>query len=299
MHSDLDADRMDYLMRDSHYTGIKYGQFDREYIMANLATYEVTTGKYKGQVGFGVRENALRAVEDFLIARFNWYSQVVKNPGSAKFDILSTKVAEEFLNMGWIHQFHDILEMVESGDERFFWWNDIYFMTRCQDARLEKKFKGTVVGELVEMLLYRKAPKTMPHPDFTHRILPDVGADESRESRIRKLHSRLKEMQKIVAKKGSGKDWILADIPQKDVAFTTGTEGLKKLKSSDPEKLARDPVKIVSRDGSAKMLVEIENSLMRTLSGYTNFVPSVYASEGAYKILRDAYRVSDTKSKKG
>ena len=36
MHSDLDADRMDYLLRDSHYTGIKYGQFDREYILANL-----------------------------------------------------------------------------------------------------------------------------------------------------------------------------------------------------------------------------------------------------------------------
>ena len=38
MHSDLDADRMDYLIRDAHYTGIKYGQFDREYILANLAS---------------------------------------------------------------------------------------------------------------------------------------------------------------------------------------------------------------------------------------------------------------------
>jgi HD superfamily phosphohydrolase len=41
MHSDLDADRMDYLMRDAHYTGIKYGQFDRDYILANLTTYEL------------------------------------------------------------------------------------------------------------------------------------------------------------------------------------------------------------------------------------------------------------------
>src|SRR6185312_9371266 len=80
MHSDLDADRMDYLMRDAHYAGIKYGQFDREYILANLVTYDAGAG----QTAFGVRENAHHAVEDFLIARFSWYSQVIKNPGSAK-----------------------------------------------------------------------------------------------------------------------------------------------------------------------------------------------------------------------
>jgi len=62
MHSDLDADRMDYLLRDSYYTGIQYGQFDRDYILANLETFDIG----KGQVGFGVRENAMRAVEDFL-----------------------------------------------------------------------------------------------------------------------------------------------------------------------------------------------------------------------------------------
>lgn len=32
-------DRMDYLFRDSHYTGIKYGQFDREYITIEFTSF--------------------------------------------------------------------------------------------------------------------------------------------------------------------------------------------------------------------------------------------------------------------
>src|SRR5690606_35808719 len=97
MHSDLDADRMDYLLRDAHYTGIKYGQFDREVILANLMTYE--TGKE--QLGFGLRESAIQAVEDILMSRFHWYSQVIRNPGSAKFDKMSTHVAKAFLEKDW------------------------------------------------------------------------------------------------------------------------------------------------------------------------------------------------------
>ena len=132
MHSDLDADRMDYLMRDAHYTGLKYGQFDREYVMASLVTFDAGNS----QLGFGVRENAIHAVEDFLIARFSWYSQVIKNPGSAKFDIISSHIAQALLEADLIHQFHDLLTMIEERDERFFWWNDIYFLTRCQEIRM-------------------------------------------------------------------------------------------------------------------------------------------------------------------
>ena len=80
MHSDLDADRMDYLLRDAHYTGIQYGKFDRDYLLANLTTYNLG----KNQMGFGVQESALHAVDDFLISRYNWYSQVIKSPGSAQ-----------------------------------------------------------------------------------------------------------------------------------------------------------------------------------------------------------------------
>lgn len=280
MHSDLDADRMDYLLRDSHYTGIKYGQFDREYILANLVTFDAGDG----QTAFGVRDNASHAVEDFLIARFSWYSQVIKNQGSAKFDIMSSHVAQAFLEHDLIFQFHDLLSMIESGDERFFWWNDIYFMTRCQEIRYQRRIKDPRVNELNEMLLYRIPPKTVHHSLFAHKILPDDPAE--RDKLMARVKSLVAEFERVLAKQGTGREWMLADIPEKDVVFTRGMSHIVKKRSRNNLYQERDPVKVVDRRGNPSLLVERENSLMKHLSGFINFVPSVYANDPAIALLR-------------
>jgi hypothetical protein len=48
----------------------------------------------------------------------------------------------------------------------------------------------------------------------------------------------------------------------------------------------RDPVKIVSKGGKPSLLVERDNSLMKHLSGFSNFVPSVYANDAAMELLK-------------
>ncbi|MFZ9595122.1 MAG: HD domain-containing protein [Bdellovibrionia bacterium] len=282
MHSDLDADRMDYLMRDSHYTGIKYGQFDREYILANLMTYQADPKN----LAFGIRENAVQAVEHFLIARFSWYSQVIKNPGSAKFDIMSSYVAQGLLKEDLIHQFHDLLTMIEERDERFFWWNDLYFMNRCQELLIQKKIQDPRIHELTEMLLYRHPPKTVHHPLFSHKILAVHRHDSEKDRLVTKIESFLEEIHSTLERKGTGKEWILADIPEKDVIFTTGMQKIMKKRTSDNLYRERDPIKVVSKDGTPSLLVERENTLMKHLSGFINFVPNVYANEAAVTLLQ-------------
>jgi hypothetical protein len=282
MHSDLDADRMDYLLRDSYYTGIKYGQFDREYILANLDTYDAGGG----QLAFGVRENATHAVEDFLIARFSWYSQIIKNQGSAKFDIMATYTAQAYLDHDLLYQFHDLLSMIEERDERFFFFNDIYFMNRCQEVRLQKLVKDPRIVELTEMLLFRKAPKTVPHPLFAHRILPADGDEREKTKLISQIRETVAKFEQVLKKHGTGKEWLLVDIPEKDVVFTRGLANVIKKRSGDNLYRERDPVKVVSKNGKPSLLVELENTLMKHLSGFINFVPSVYANDSALALLR-------------
>lgn len=286
MHSDLDADRMDYLLRDSHYTGIKYGQFDRDYIMANLAPFDLG----KGQLGFGVRENATHAIEDFLIARFSWYSQIIRNPGSAKFDIISSHIAEEFLRHDLIHQFQYLLTMIDERDERFFWWNDVYFMSRCQNIRYKKSISDPRIEELNEMLIYRKPPKTINLPLFSHRILEDSADAGDREKRVQQIEAKVAELQSAIQKYGKGTEWLVLDIPAKDVVFTRGLKSINgghgTKRPSSALLRERDPIKVVARDGKASLLVERDNTLMKHLSGLTNFTPSVYANDSALKLLR-------------
>jgi HD superfamily phosphohydrolase len=287
MHSDLDADRMDYLIRDSHYTGIKYGQFDREYILANLSTYDAGSG----QTAFGVRENAIHAIEDFLIARFSWYSQVIKNQGSAKFDIMSSHIAKAYLEADLLHQFHDLLDMIEHQDERFFWWNDIYFMTTCQDVKIKNLVHDPRIAELTQMLLYRIPPKTLRHPLFQHRILPAETSEAEKKKLVSKIQDCVDEFERTLKKFGTGKEWILADIPEKDVSFTAGLGTIVKKRAGDNLYRERDPIKIVSKDGRPSLLVERENTLMKHLSGFINFVPSVYANDSAVALLKSKGKI--------
>lgn len=282
MHSDLDADRMDYLMRDAHYTGLKYGQFDRDYVLSNLVTYDAG----QGQLGFGVKESALHAVEDFLIARFSWYSQVIKNQGSAKFDIMASHIAEALLEHDLIYQFQDLLSMIEERDERFFWWNDVYFMNRIQEIRLNKLLRDPRISELTEMLLYRRPPKTVRHPLFEHRLLRSDGHEDEKAKLIARIRELVAQFEQVLKKHGTGKEWLLADIPEKDIVFTRAMKQVVKKRSSDNLYRERDPVKVISKTGKPSLLVERDNTLMKHLASFINFVPSVYANDSAIALLK-------------
>ena len=287
MHSELDADRMDYLIRDAHYTGIKYGQFDREYILANLLTF-----KTSGQLAFGVAENAMYAVEDFLISRFSWYSQIIRNRQSAKFDIIAAQITKSFLEQNLMPQFHDLLTMITERNERFFWWNDVYFMNRCQEIYYQKLIKDARALELTEMLLYRRAPKTVSHPLLAHKILQsDPASLRKRKKLIEKIYNLIEKFDTVVQTHGTGKEWIIVDIPKSDIAFA---RGLSHIKRDDPLKGARDPVRIVSRKGIPSLLVERENTLIKYLSGFANFIPSVYANEPALALLKKRKLIEST-----
>jgi len=70
--SQLDVDRMDYLLRDSVHTGVGYGKFDLDWlihslrIVPNADDYEIAVDLEKG----------VRAVESYLIARYHMFQQV-------------------------------------------------------------------------------------------------------------------------------------------------------------------------------------------------------------------------------
>lgn len=65
--SDIGADRMDYLLRDSHYTGVAYGVIDADRICSTLSL---------DKSGLVLQERGLEAAESLLVARFTMFSTV-------------------------------------------------------------------------------------------------------------------------------------------------------------------------------------------------------------------------------
>jgi hypothetical protein len=67
INGEIDADRMDYLVRDSYYTGVAYGVFDISRLIETL--------KFEGEM-LVIDEKGLRAAESLLISRFLMYPTV-------------------------------------------------------------------------------------------------------------------------------------------------------------------------------------------------------------------------------
>lgn len=87
---ELDCDRMDYLLRDSYYTGVAYGTYDVEHLISNLGVTE-TDGS--GLV-LTIDSTAVRAFEDFLLARYHMFLQVYLHKTTTGFDHFLDKALE-------------------------------------------------------------------------------------------------------------------------------------------------------------------------------------------------------------
>lgn len=69
----MDADRMDYLLRDSYHAGVSYGRYDLDRVVNTICLCEDT--EIGGHL-VGVQEDGIHAVEGLLIARYMMFTQV-------------------------------------------------------------------------------------------------------------------------------------------------------------------------------------------------------------------------------
>lgn len=91
--SQLDCDRMDYLLRDSHQTGTAYGLFALQRILSSLeidqAGDRILVGGEKGQM----------AVEDYLFSRYSMYSQVYYHRKNLSARALLAKIIKRAMSL--------------------------------------------------------------------------------------------------------------------------------------------------------------------------------------------------------
>ncbi len=69
--SEMDCDRMDYLLRDSYFCGVSYGKFDLDWIIDNLRVCQ-----NNGKAFIGISERAVATFDDFLLCRYHMFMMV-------------------------------------------------------------------------------------------------------------------------------------------------------------------------------------------------------------------------------
>jgi uncharacterized protein len=280
LHSEIDCDRMDYLLRDAHYSGIRYGTYDRDYLLHHFKVANVS-----GHEVLAINHNALHAVEDFLMARFAWYSQVIRSARGARFDAIAEEICFFLLEKGKIIPYSQLMEIAHQDPLKFYSFNDQYFMQLVHQCYGQGDFdKNLRMKDLAFRLLFEKAPRTIRVDEFKQRIL-NQDEDHVMDKVLKKAHEKLHEIKELLKKHGTEKDWVLEDFPRKNIMFVKSRRKLVRSKTHENLLLERDPAKVMTSNGDVKLLGDMENSLMSGLQDKVNFVPNVYCSESAYAVL--------------
>ncbi len=282
LHSEVDCDRMDYLLRDAHYTGLSYGSYDRDYLLYHFQVKTIDNHDI-----LTIRHNALTCVEDFLTSRFAWYSQVIRSPRGAKFDSIAERVCFYLLEKGYIYKYSELLDMISKDPMKFYGFNDNYFMTLVHKHFMNGDLdKNPKIKDMARVILLATGGKAIRCEEFKSRLLSQDDP-QALEKYYKKAKTKLVEIEEFLAKKGGPTDWVISDIPKKAIMFVKSPKNVAKNASIEKANvlLDRDPVKISMENGEVKLLAEVENSLISKLFNSNNFIPNVYCSSSAYELL--------------
>jgi hypothetical protein len=116
LSSQLDADRCDYLLRDSLHTGVKYGLYDIERL---LVTISLARDPEEEKLSVGLTEGGWYVAESLVIARYHMYEQVYFHKIRRAYDIMLREALIE--SIGQLPPPWDIDEFLKLDD--YTTWN--------------------------------------------------------------------------------------------------------------------------------------------------------------------------------
>lgn len=169
VHSQFDADRLDYLRRDKYMTGTEHGGFDWAWLLNNLEVGTVTVGEDDPVEieTFILASKGLQAAEEYLLGRFHLYTQVYMHKttrGAEKIlEALLQRTAifassGDFAKMG-IPENHPLISFfIKDGDNlsNYLGLDDAVLWGALQHLA---QAKDVIISELANRLLYRKLYK--------------------------------------------------------------------------------------------------------------------------------------------
>jgi len=176
--SELDADRMDYLLRDSYYTGVAYGTIDVERLISSMKLEE---NLIIGSKGVQVAESA-------LIARYQMYPSVYQHH--------TTRIVNSMFRrcMKWLFE----AGVVNSNDIYKYDDSDITAIARSQNGRIKDIIRRLDDRDLFKRVFTIKL-SDLEEPKDVFKI---------KERKIRKIELEIAEDL------GSPYDYTIIDIPE-------------------------------------------------------------------------------------
>ena len=141
IHSELDADRIDYLMRDATFSGTCYGTFELGFFLRNLKKFQFNDFEI-----IGISKKGIAMADQFLINRFFSYNQVVFNRHVAILGKMVSLLMREyrqtqsFINKDLLAKHIEEHEKTETYNKftDILFWSELHKDNRLADVLLNK-----------------------------------------------------------------------------------------------------------------------------------------------------------------
>jgi HD superfamily phosphohydrolase len=265
--SDLDCDRLDYLMRSARHAGMPYGGVDVDYIVAQ------TSLDRDDRVC--LTRKAMRAADHVLVARYFDYTQIVFHKTVVALEECLKDVIKGLLSTGRLDcSAQTISRMIVDGS--FARFDDFFLIDRLRDTATE--LAATPDDPLlikINAVLDRKGPKLVLASEYIDER--DLGQKQAHKNLVDQVRDKIPQ---LIEEFGIPRElWHLwqTSLPLTKVGshipYSEVEEG-----GGDYEEESQQTVRILSlgNDRTSRPLNEIESALMRQLSNYRFYAIRLY-----------------------
>lgn len=274
LHSSLDADRLDYLLRDSRQAGVSFGSVELEYILRQLRIEKCNLHSGNGTnedielVVFDIRGQ--HAIEHFLMARYFHYTQVVQHKTSSAFEAVAKALEYKVLtSCDTTYKTYDsIVACIGTEDyyqftDDFMWETIKSFCTNTEDDYIKC---------LWECLSQRKKPV---HIITMTDIIPKMAAN----SVANPVNDSVYLLTKWLIQNMHGELARDADIDPAYIGFVESKVNLESIPShlraedcslDNFQDDVRGAIRIIDKEGRISFLASDNKSLINKMVDYTS-----------------------------
>ncbi|MCW6623658.1 HD domain-containing protein [Yersinia ruckeri] len=185
--SPIDADRMDYLLRDSYFSGVKYGIYDYGRLLMSF----IPVIKDKN-VFLAYKESGMDSILEFTNARSSLYSQVyfhkTNRALSSMLDKACSELGSEVINVIPSDSDGKIIDIMQD----FYIKNpDKKFLEHTLKDKLNDEQKKQIIEDIVNRKVWKKIYEKKH--TFSNADLKEINWDECKKELSKKVNSIINE----------------------------------------------------------------------------------------------------------